>query len=174
MKVSTWAPRLGAVMASLALVASLPSGLALAQPKPAAPTQPTVKLVVAQKTIDAPEFGKFAFIDPGVYVATFGSKLQFDVQRASYAKPITDTEVIRVPGKGVELRPLPRWTIDKWNGLAHFLRVTVKNIHGKMVASKLVPFFCPNNNQQRTNPNSPPRDRRSRSSARLTHSSGAW
>lgn len=160
MKLSSWAPRLGAVTASLAMAALLPSGLALAQPKPApAPAQqgPTVKLIVAQNTVEAPEFGKFAFIDPGVYVATFGSKLEFDVQRASYAKAITDTEVIHVPGKGTVLRPLPRWTLDKWNGLAGFLRVTVKNSHGKTVASRVSPAFCPNNESQRTNPNSPPK-----------------
>jgi hypothetical protein len=96
------------------------------------------------------------YVDPDVYIGAFGSKLQFDVQRASYSKPLTITEIINVHGRGVVARPLPSWVIAGWNGLARFLRISITNAHGKTVGSKILPF-CPNTfNPQRTNPNSPP------------------
>ncbi len=144
--------------AGIALASILPSGVALAgSPKPV-PAQPTVKLIVAQKTIVNEEFGKTVFLDPGVYVAAFGSRLQIDVQRASYAKPIRATEVIHLPGsKGVIVRPLPSWTVRSWNGLSKFVRLTIKNSHGKIVASR-IETMCPNSfSPQRATPNSPVR-----------------
>jgi hypothetical protein len=141
-----------AATAGLAMVASLPAGLATAQPKPH--LGPTIKLVVAQKHIEATRSGKFVFVNPGVYVAAFGSKLEFDVQRASYAKPLTITEIINRPGGGEIRRPLPAWVIAGWSGLARFVRVTVTTSHGKLVTSQIFPF-CPDGNPQRTNPNSP-------------------
>lgn len=154
MKLSKSQLRWAATAAGLAMVASLPAGLATAQPTPS-PVGPTIKLVVAQNYVKVPQFGKFAFIDPGVYVAAFGSKLEFRVQRASYAKPLTIAEIIHPRGGGEIVRPLPSWVIDGWNGLARFVRMTVHNVHGKTVFSRIFPF-CPNGFAQRTNPNSPP------------------
>src|SRR5258708_1806294 len=136
------------------MVASLPAGLATAQPKQSH-VGPTIKLVVAQKNIKVPQFGKFAFLDPGVYVAAFGSKLEFQVQRGGYAKPLTIAEIIHPSGGGTIVRPLPAWVIAGWKGLARFVRLTVQDSHGKTVASRIL-GFCPNGNPQRTNPNSPP------------------
>lgn len=153
MKLSRSQLRLAAAAAGLAMVASLPAGLATAKPTPS-PVGPSIKLVIAQKHIQVPQFGKFAFVDPGVYVAAFGSKLEFAVRRASYAKPLTIAEIIHARG-GTIVRPLPAWVINGWNGLARFVRMTVKNLHGKIVVSRILPF-CPNGNPQRTNPNSPP------------------
>jgi hypothetical protein len=154
-KFSKWHMGCAAATAGLAMVASLPIGQAAAQPK-APSSGPLVKLIAAQKFIKVPEAGKFVFLDPGVYVAAFRSKLEFDVQRASYRKPLTITEIIHVPGVGVIARPLPSWLLSGWNGLARFLRISVANSRGKAVASHVLPF-CPNSgNPQRTNPNSPP------------------
>src|SRR5262249_15799702 len=61
---------------------------------------PVVKLIVAQNSITLPSFRGRVFLDPGVYAASLGSALQFDVQRASYTKPITLTQVIHRPGGG--------------------------------------------------------------------------
>lgn len=154
MKLSKSQLRWAAAAAGLAMAASLPAGLATAQPKQP-PVGPTIKLVVAQNYIKVPQFGKFVFLDPGVYVAAFRSKLEFEVQRASYAKPLTITEIIHPRGGGTIVRPLPSWVIAGWNGLARFLRMTVQDVHGKTVASRILPF-CPNGNPQRTSPNSPP------------------
>jgi hypothetical protein len=146
--------RWAAAAMGLAMVASLPAGLATAQPKQAH-LGPTIKLVVAQKYIKVPQFGKFVFLDPGVYVAAFGSKLEFDVQRASYAKGLKMTEIFHTRSGGTIMRKLPSWMIAGWNGLARFVRMTVRDSHGKIVATRFLPF-CPNGNPQRTNPNSPP------------------
>lgn len=142
-----------AAASGLVLATTLSPGLASAQP---AAIGPTVKLVEAQRNITVPQFGKnFIFLDPGVYVAAFGSQLRFDVSRASYAKPLTITQVIHVPGAGTEYRPLPSWTLNGWNGLRRFLRVTVKNSSGKTIASRIV-SFCPNSFiTQRADPNAP-------------------
>lgn len=143
-----------AATVGLTVAATLPSGLAAAARPHAA--GPTIKLIVAQKNISVPQFGKNrVFLDPGVYVAALGAKLQFEVQRAGYAKPVTITEILH-PSRGVtEIRPLPAKLVDSFNGLNRFLRLTVKNTHGKVVASQILPF-CPNGgNPQRTGPDSP-------------------
>ncbi len=155
MKFSKWQLRWAATTVGLAMAASLPAGLATAQSK-ARGSAPMVKLLAVQKSLKIPQFGKFVFVDPGVYVAAFGSRLEFVVQRASYTKPLTITEIVHVPEGGTVARPLPAWVLSGWNGLARFLRLTITNSHGKVVGSQVVPF-CPNSgNPQRTNPNSPP------------------
>ncbi|HET7012938.1 MAG TPA: lysyl oxidase family protein [Streptosporangiaceae bacterium] len=151
---SRWA---AAASVGLTVAATLPAGLAAAA-KPV-PAGPTIKLIVAQKKIDVPQFGKGrnarVFVDPGVYVGALGSPLQFDVQRAGYGKPITISEIIHLGKHVAEIRPLPAWTINGFHGLNRFIRFTIKNSHGKIVHSKIMPF-CPNGgNPQRTGPDGP-------------------
>ncbi len=156
MKYSRWTLRsAAAVTTGLAVAAALPAGLAAAQSTAGGPM---VKLIVAQKSVDVPRFGKRVFLDAGVYVTAVGSPLQFNVQRASYAKPITITQIIRGPGGQVTRRPLPDWAVARnWNGLRRFFRMTVRNMSGKIVSSTVGPF-CPDTyDPQRSNPNSPPR-----------------
>jgi hypothetical protein len=156
-----WALRSAVVTAvGLAAATGLPAGLASAQASLGAPGAPSasgpmVKLIVAQKSINVPRFGKRVFIDPGVYVTAVGAPLQFNVQRANYASPLTDTQIIRTPGGATIRRPLPDWTVKSWAGLHRFIRVTVKNAAGKIVASH-VGAFCPDSfSPQRSNPNAP-------------------
>src|SRR5271166_6782357 len=131
MKVRKWALRWAAgAAATLTVAATLPSALAAAQPSASGPT---VRLITAQNSVTAPLFGKFAFFDPGVYVTPYGSKLEFDVQRASYTKPLTITQIIYLPGGGILRRPLPSYVLDGWNGLRRFARFTVQNSRGKTV-----------------------------------------
>jgi len=113
-----------------------------------------VKLVALQKSVNVPKFGRFVFVDPGIFVETFGSPLRFDVGRASYTKPITITQVIRTGG-GVVRRPLPHWAVQGWRGLRRFLRLTVTNTAGKVVGSHVTPFCPASFDPQRTGPNSP-------------------
>lgn len=153
MKLSKTRLRWAAAAAGLAMVASLPAGLATAQPTHSH-AGPTIKLVVAQNYIQAPQFGKIVTIDPGIYVAAFGSKLEFTVQRASYKKPLRIAEIIHTRGGGTIVRRLPSWLIDGWNGLKRFVRMTVRDSHGKIVASRVL-TFCPNGFPQRTGPNTP-------------------
>ena len=77
------------------------------------------------------------------------------MQRQSYAKPVRITEVISEPGHPTVRRPLPGWAEAGWLGLHHFLRMTVKNLAGKIVANQLL-GFCPNSVEpQRSGPLSP-------------------
>ncbi|HXP21871.1 MAG TPA: lysyl oxidase family protein [Streptosporangiaceae bacterium] len=160
MNLSRWGLRLAAVAAAgLTAAATLAAGPATAQgpaAKQGAAAGPTVKLVAAQNDISVPQFGKQqVFLDPGIYVEAFGSALEFDVQRASYSQPLTLTQVIHLAGHVRELRPLPAWLLDGWNGLRRFLRLSVTNSHGKTVGSHVLPL-CPNTfNPQRAGPKSP-------------------
>jgi hypothetical protein len=158
MNSSRWALRSADVTAvGLAAATGLPAGLASAQASAGAPSAsgPMVKLIVAQKHVNVPRYGKRVFIDPGVYVTAVGAPLQFNVRRANYASPLTNTQIIHLRGGGTVKRPLPNWTVKRWAGLHRFLRVTVKNSAGKIVASH-VGAFCPNTyNPQRSNPNAP-------------------
>ena len=160
MKNSRWALRSAVVTAvGLAAATGLPAGLASAQTSASAASGPMVKLIVAQKTINVPRFGKRVFIDPGVYVVAVGSALRFNVRRANYATPITNTQIIHVPGGGTISRPLPDWTVKNWNGLHRFIRITMRNSAGKIVASHVGPF-CPDSfSPLRSNPNAPARSR---------------
>jgi hypothetical protein len=140
------------------------AGLALAAPIMTVPAQatvqsaaqgPTVKLIVAQRTISLPRYGGQVFLDPGVWVASLGSALQFDVQRVTYARPVTIAQVIRLPGGGTTSVALPRSVLDGFNGLRNFLGLTVRNSHGKVVARGRI-GFCPNTfDPERATPDSP-------------------
>ncbi|MDR2983307.1 MAG: hypothetical protein LBV34_00565 [Nocardiopsaceae bacterium] len=155
MKNSRWALRYAVVTAvGLATATALPAGLAAAQPSASATSGPMAKLILAQKTINVPRFGKRAFIDTGAYVVAVGNSLRFNVRRAGYAKPITNTQIISRPGGGTVRRPLPAKTVRSWAGLHRFLRITVRNSTGKIVAAH-VRSFCPNSLAQRSNPNAP-------------------
>jgi len=157
MRNSRWALRSAVVTAvGLAGATGLPAGLASAQVGASGTGGPMVKLILAQKAINVPRFGKKVFIDTGAYVVAVGGPLRFNVQRASYAKPITNTQIISLPGGGTTRRPLPDRTVKNWDGLHRFVRITVRNSSGKIVAAQ-VGSFCPNNFSQRSGPNAPRR-----------------
>src|SRR5258707_12147253 len=111
MKNSRWALRSAVGAADgLAVAAGLAAGLGSAQGSSSVGA-PMVKLVVAQKSINVPRFGRRVFLDPGVYVTAVGSALQFNVRRAGYAKPITVTQILRGPG-GNRRRPVAAMTVQ--------------------------------------------------------------
>jgi hypothetical protein len=112
-----------------------------------------VKLIAAQKSMTVQSFGGRVYLDPGIYVASLRSALVFDVARASYAKPITVRQVVRVPGHGTRIRRLPRSVLDGFNGFKDFLRLRVTNSSGKAALTRTIPF-CPNGFAERTNPSS--------------------
>ena len=122
----------------------------------AAPAGPQLRLIAAQRSITLDSFGGQVYLDPGMWVAVNGSPLRFDVQRASYTKPITITQVIYPPSGGTVRRPLPASAIDGFNfGLTKFLTLTVRNSAGKVAATETIPF-CPNTyDPERTGPSSP-------------------
>jgi Lysyl oxidase len=135
-----------------AVAAAALAGPAMARAQVAA-HGPVVKLVVAQNSVTLSSFRGRVFLDPGVYVASLGSALQFDVRRASYTKPITLTQIIHRPGGGTTTRSLPSSLLDGFNGLRGFLRLSVADKSGKVVASTRT-LFCPNAGPQRAVPDS--------------------
>jgi hypothetical protein len=139
---------------ALAVAAAGLAGPALAGTQAAAPG-PVVKLIVAQNSITLESFRGRVFLDPGVYAASLGSALQFDVQRASYTKPITLTQVIYRPGGGTTTRSLPASLLDGFNGLRDFLRLSVADTAGQVMASTRL-LFCLNAGPQRAVPDSAP------------------
>jgi Lysyl oxidase len=143
-----------ALIAAAGLIAG--SAVAVSAPASAAPAGwPVVKLYAPQlhKKI-AVYGGGQSFIDPSIYVESRGSALQFDVQRKSFADPITITQIIK-SGNVSERRPLGSWALDSWRGLRRFFRLTIKDSHGKVLSSKTY-TFCPNSyGPQRATPDSP-------------------
>jgi Lysyl oxidase len=120
----------------------------------AAASRPTLKLIVAQKSITVQRFGNQVFVDPGIWVASLGSSFRVTVQRAKYTKPITVTQVLTTSRGTTQDRRLPNWTADGWNGLRAFAKLTVRNKLGKVVASQKI-TFCPNSfDPERTGPGS--------------------
>ena len=139
----------GLAMAGLVAVPGLPAASA------ASPPGPVLKLEAAQHSVTVGSFGGYVHMDPGIWVASLGSALQLDVRRASYTKPVTITQIIHTPGGTVQARPLPATLLDGWNGLKHFIRMTVRNSTGKVVASPWL-TFCPNTyDPERASPGSP-------------------
>ena len=140
----------GLVVATGASAVSAPA----ARAAPAA-QGPTVKLIAAQHTITAQRFGNQVFVDPGIWVASLGAPLQLDVGRASYADPVTITQVISQPGLPPQTRPLPAGILDGWNGLKNFISLTIKNKAGRVVATTRL-TLCPNSfDPERASPDGP-------------------
>src|SRR5215475_15949899 len=136
MKNSRWRMRPAVITAvGLAIATGLPAGLASAQVSAAGTVRPMVKLIAAQKTINVPRFGKRVFLDTGAYVVAIGQPVRFNVRRAGYAKTLTKTQVISLPGGGTVRRRLPDRTVMTWRGLHRFFRLTMRNSAGKIAAS---------------------------------------
>jgi len=143
------------VTAAIAAAGLVIATAASAVPATAAPAGPVIKLIAAQHNIIAPRFGNQVFVDPGIWAASLGAPLQFDVSRASYTDPITITQVLSQPGLPPETRPLPASVLDHWNGLKNFVSITIKNKAGKVVASTRL-TLCPNSfDPERASPDGP-------------------
>jgi hypothetical protein len=121
----------------------------------AVPLGPTVKLMAAQSSITVQSQRGMVFLDPGIYVTSLGSALQFDLRRASYTKPITIRQVIYLPDGSTQTRSLPGSVLDGFYGLRNFLHLSVTDSRGTVVVSRRLEF-CPNGfDPQRAVPGAP-------------------
>ena len=120
------------------------------------PAGPQIKLIPAQNSIKLARFGHVVYMDPGIWTASLGSALEFDVQRSSYASPLTLTQVIHLPGGGVQQVPFPGTLIGRVpSQLRRFLQITVATTKGKVLDSSKV-GFCPDSyDPERASPDSP-------------------
>src|SRR6185437_1331088 len=148
------------VAAGLVSTAMAAAGLGAATASGAAASStpgPKISLIATQKSVTVPRFGHQVFLDPGIWVAADKAPLQIDVARTSYTSPVRAVQVIKEGHVTIE-RPLPSWVRDGWNGLRDFIRMTVRNVHGKVVASKFM-TFCPGSyDAARTTPSSATND----------------
>ena len=148
--------RVAPVATGLVVAAMTVTGLGAATASGAAASTtpgPKIGLIAPQKSVTVPRFGKQVFLDPGIWVATTHAPLRIDVARSSYTSPVRAVQIIKDHGVTIE-RPLPSWVRDGWNGLRDFIRMKVRNVHGKVVASKLI-TFCPDSyNAERAGPSS--------------------
>jgi hypothetical protein len=151
MRLSRWSlPGVAVAVAGLAVAAP---GLPVASA--ASSAGPVVTLEAAQHSVTVDSTQGYVDMDPGIWVASLGSALQFDVRRASYTRPVTITQVIHPPRGRATARPLPATVLDGWNGLKHFIRMTVRNAAGRVVASPWL-TLCPNTyDPERATPDSP-------------------
>jgi hypothetical protein len=146
---------LAALVAGLLALGVPAARSADARPAVAAGT-PQLKLIAAQKSIEVGKYGKGrVYVDPGIWVASLRGAFQLDVKRANYTKPLTVTQVIKnSAGVTTEQRVIPARLLNGWNGLSHFLKVTIRH-KGKVVATSTI-TFCPDiYSLSRTSPNSP-------------------
>ena len=142
-------------IAALAVGAAVAAAPAHASPAPAPASAaaryagPELKLIPAQNAVTATGFPvkpkskrAFVFVDPGIWLASLGSALQFDVGRTAYARPLTITQIIARPGRSPLARRLPASMLDGWNGLKDMVNLTVRDSAGKVVGSARV-TVCP-------------------------------
>lgn len=116
---------------------------------------PQMKLIPAQNKITVSRFGRRVFLDPGIWLAAMGSPLELDVSRASYAKPMTITQVIHTKSSHTVRRAWPASVLDGWHGLKNFATMTVKNSAGKVVATSRTRLCLDSFDTQRVTPDSP-------------------
>ena len=123
---------------------------------------PEIKLITAQHSFSVTGFPfkkgskqLLVFLDPGIWLASLGSALQFDVARAGYAKPMTLTQIISRPGRAPLARPLPANMLNSWNGLKGMLSLSIRDKAGKVVSREGL-TTCPNTfDSERATPDSP-------------------
>jgi hypothetical protein len=120
------------------------------------PAGPQIKLIPAQNSIKVARYGRTVYLNPGIWTASLGSALEFDVQRPSYASPLTLTQIIHLPGGGVQRVPFPGTLIGRVpSQLRRFLQITVATTKGKVLDSSKV-GFCPDSyDPERASPDSP-------------------
>jgi len=120
------------------------------------PAGPQIKLIPAQNSIKLARYGHIVYLDPGIWTASLGAALEFDVQRSSYSSPLTLTQIIHLPGGGVQQVPFPGTLIGRVpTQLRRFLQITVATTKGKVLDSSKV-GFCPDTyDPERASPDSP-------------------
>lgn len=147
--------RPGAALAGVGLAVALVAAPASPMAAAGQIAGPVLRLEAAQHSITLDSSRGKVYLDPSVWVAVRKSPLQFDVQRASYTRPFTITQIIHVPGGGVVRRPLPSKVVQ-WNGgLRNFLTLTARDSAGKVAISQTIPF-CPDTyDPERASPSGP-------------------
>jgi hypothetical protein len=152
MKRTGWRARWAAIAAASLAASAVSVPVAAAAPAPG----PEIKMIAAQNNITVSRFGRQVYLDPGIWMASLRSAFQLDLQRPDYSTPMTVTQVVSLPGGGTQQIPWPASVIGTVPGaLKDFVRMTVRNSAGKVVASSRMDF-CPDSyDPERASPSSP-------------------
>lgn len=133
--------RSGGTALALSLALAATATLSAAPARAQAPL-PSVRLVVGGSSVTVERSpGLPAYLDLGVYVAATNGSFEIWATRPNYDQPITGWQVVR-SGTDISTSPLPGGTVDGWNGLTRFLRVTVEDASGNVILDRFQPF-CP-------------------------------
>ena len=127
--------------ASIVLVLGL---LASSTPIASASAQeidPSLRLVRSRSNISLKTYRDRVPLDLGVWVASAGGDFEVHVGKENYGDPLTAAQVDSATK--TPLRAIPAEDLNGWQGFNDFLRVTVRNQAGRIVAIKTL-NFCPN------------------------------
>jgi hypothetical protein len=140
---------LAAIAVSVALVAGATGPAAASAPPP------SLRLLVAQSHVRLQRFGHAPVeLDLGAYIASGSGTFRIDVTRPGYGSPIEAAQIVSSGGGTIAI-PLPDGLVKGWSGLPWFLRISVDDAHGHLVATRHV-TFCPDGwDQQRVSSNGP-------------------
>ncbi|GAA5115912.1 lysyl oxidase family protein [Haloechinothrix salitolerans] len=133
-------------------------GVLLVAPAQAAPTPPSLRLIQTQteQTVNRRSAGAWIRVDPRVWATPVNGTFDVRVARADYDEKYRITQVIAAGRNEVaQERALPGDIVAR-DGLARFVRVTVRNADGDLVKRTPLRTFCPNSYEpQRAAPEGP-------------------
>jgi hypothetical protein len=119
------------ILASLALLAGIPPAAAVDPPKVRL-FAATTRLTVERDRRD------FAFIDPGVWVASVGGAFELRATRPDYDTPVSLVQTDATTG--AILRTLPVELLSGWSGLKDFLHMSVRDARGTLIMREVFDF----------------------------------
>ncbi len=117
------------------LAATTPLASASADPAP------SLRLVRSRSNVTLKTYRDRVPLDLGVWLASAGGDFEVHVGMEDYGDPLTASQVDSTT-KGV-LRSIPAEDLNGWKGFVDFLRITVRNQAGRIVADKTL-NLCPN------------------------------
>ncbi|MDX6533248.1 MAG: hypothetical protein QOF68_992 [Gaiellales bacterium] len=138
---------------SLGLAAMLAVFVTTAASSSAAPpAPPKLRVFTATTSVELQKFRDQPItLDVHAYVSATGGDFRVDASRETYADAIVAHQVI-----GSSRRALPAWVVNEWFGLRDFVRYTVRNAQGKVVATADRTFCPAGYNVQRVDDSGPP------------------
>lgn len=119
------------VLASLTLLAGIPPAVAVDPPK--------VRIFAASTTVTVERDRRdFAWVDPGVWVASVGGAFELRATRPDYDTPVSFVQTDASTGE--ILRTLPLELLRGWSGLKDFVHLSVRDAHGTLLTRQVFDF----------------------------------
>jgi len=100
-----------------------------------------LKLISTTDTTDAFSDEGYVYLEPSVFLASYGEGYEFRGTRDEYADPVKLTKTV-IRGKKRTTTKVPAELVDGFNGFKNGLTTTVKTPKGKVLSSQKQPL-CP-------------------------------